>query len=98
MIICTAKCSVHTLHTRVPLKCTEIYVYIRKIHIHTRTSVLETSEMFCHVKLDVSNIFFKDVKLSDKILNHKYRDTMRCMPSKLGLISRGKTLSMPGIH
>lgn len=53
--LCTAKCSAHTLHTHDFLKCTEIYVYIRKIHIHTRTS-LETSEMFCHIKLDVSNI------------------------------------------
>lgn len=56
LYLCTAKCSAHTLHTRVPLKCTEIVVYIRKIHIHTRTSVLGTSEMLCHIKLDVSNI------------------------------------------
>lgn len=35
LYLCTAKCSAHTLHTRVFLKCTEIdvYIYVKYIYI-----------------------------------------------------------------
>lgn len=44
--LCTAKCSFHTLQTLVFLKCTEINVYMRKIHIHTRVHHMRHQRCF----------------------------------------------------
>lgn len=97
MYLCTASV-VPTLYIRVPLKCTEIDVYIRNnTYTYAYISTGDIRDALPHQIRRIKH-FFRDVKLSDKILNHKYRDTMWRMSSKLGLISRGKTLSMPGIH
>lgn len=56
LYLCTAKCSAHTLHTRVFFKCTEIDVYIYTSNTYTYAYITYDIRELCHVKLDVSDI------------------------------------------